>query len=272
MTAFQQADDFRAECDALAKVLEPLRDEQYETKTLFKDWTLHDVIAHLHIFNWAADVSIHQPKQLDSFKEFQVESRKKGLDLRGLTDEWLGEDRNRAVYLRWRDYYPEMCERLDGVDPRQRAEWFGPSMSVRSSITARQMETWAHGQEVFDVLGLERLEEDRIKNIVFLGLNTFGWTYAVRELAVPNLVPQLRLTAPSGEIWQWNETETTNKIEGSAFEFCQVVAQTRNIADTRLRVSGEVAIEWMRMAQCFAGAAQAPPPAGARHKAETTSA
>ena len=272
MTTFQQADDFRAECDALAEVLEPLRDEQYETATLFKQWTLHDVVAHLHISNWAADVSIHQPEDFDSFKETQAESRARGLSPRELTDEWFEGERDRAVYLRWRDYYPEMCDRLDGVNPKGRVQWVGPSMSVRSSITARQMETWAHGQEVFDVLGLERGEQDRIKNIVFLGLNTFGWTYAVRELSVPDVVPHLRLTAPSGEIWEWNETETINRIEGSAVEFCQVVTQVRNIADTRLHVVGAVAIEWMSMAQCFAGAAQSPPAPGTRHKAVTTAA
>ena len=43
-------------------------------------------------------------------------------------------------------------------------------MSARSAISARQMETWAHGQEVFDVLGADREEHDRIRNIVVLGL------------------------------------------------------------------------------------------------------
>jgi hypothetical protein len=47
-------------------------------------------------------------------------------------------------------------------------------------------------------------------------------------------------------------------------EFCQVVAQTRNIEDTALRVSGEVAHEWMSLAQCFAGPPVDPPAPGSR--------
>ena len=267
MTTFQQADDFRAECDALADVLEPLSDDDFEAETLFKQWTLHDVVAHLHIFNWAADASIHQPNELKSLSDDLRRGRSRGLSLREVTDDWLEGQRNRAVYERWRDYYPGMCERLEGVDPKMRVEWFGPSMSVRSSITARQMETWAHGQEVFDVLGLDRSEGDRIKNIVVLGLNTFKWTYAVRKLEVPEIVPHLRLVAPSGDVWDWNETDKASSIEGSAVEFCQVVTQVRNIADTKLSVKGEVAIEWMSMAQCFAGGPETPPPPGTRCKA-----
>ena len=266
MSSFQQIDDFRAECDCLAEVLEPLSDADFERATLFKGWTLHDVVAHLHIFNYAADASYHDQSAFDGFKRFMA-ARRGRLTLRELTDEWLEGKRNRAVYDVWREYYRRMCERLEGVDPRKRVEWFGPPMSVRSSVTARQMETWAHGQEVFDVLGLDREESDRIRNIVFLGFNTFGWTYVVRGLEVPGVVPRLRLTAPSGKVWTWNEEEESNCIAGQAVDFARVVTQVRNIADTSLEVTGPVATEWMGMAQCFAGPPETPPPPGSRHKA-----
>ncbi len=266
MSSFQQIADFRAECDCLAEVLDPLADADFERATLFKGWTLHDVVAHLHIFNYAADASYHDLAAFDGFRQFMAERRGR-LNLRELTDEWFEGKRNRAVYDVWRAYYPRMCDRLDGVDPRKRVEWFGPPMSVRSSVTARQMETWAHGQEVFDVLGLDRDETDRIRNIVFLGLNTFGWTYAVRGLEVPGVVPALELTAPSGEVWTWNEDETANRITGAAVEFAQVVTQVRNVADTSLEIVGPVATEWMSIAQCFAGGPETPPAPGTRHKA-----
>lgn len=41
-------------------------------------------------------------------------------------------------------------------------------MSARSCITARQMETWAHGQEIFDALGVVRRDGDRIRNVAHL--------------------------------------------------------------------------------------------------------
>jgi len=139
-------------------------------------------------------------------------------------------------------------------------------MSVRSSITARLMETWAHGQEIYDLLGVERIDGDRIKNIAVLGVNTFGWTFINRGLEVPSPVPQVRLTSPSGQNWVWNEATADELVEGSATEFCQVVTQVRNVADTRLRVTGEVASRWMSIAQCFAGPPEDPPAPGARHR------
>jgi hypothetical protein len=57
-------------------------------------------------------------------------------------------------------------------------------------------------------------------------------------------------------------------LEGRATEFCQVVTQCRNIADTSLKVSGDVARQWMAVAQCFAGPPQDPPAPGVRRKAE----
>ena len=57
-------------------------------------------------------------------------------------------------------------------------------------------------------------------------------------------------------------------MTGDAVEFCQVVAQTRNIADTKLVTKGETAQRWMQIAQCFAGAPNDPPVKGTRHKAK----
>jgi len=126
------------------------------------------------------------------------------------------------------------------------------------------METWAHGQEVYDVLGKVRRNADRIRNIVVLGNNTYGWTFKVRGQEPPVPRPHLKLTAPSGEIWTYNDPSAEEVIEGLAEEFCQVVTQTRNIADTRLKVTGANAKNWMSKAQCFAGAAEPPPPPGTR--------
>ena len=36
---------------------------------------------------------------------------------------------------------------------RPASPWYGPSMSARSFVTARLMETWAHGMDVADALG-----------------------------------------------------------------------------------------------------------------------
>ena len=158
----------------------------------------------------------------------------------------------------------EITEKFKVEDPKKRVRWIGPDMSVISSISARHMETWAHGQAIFDSLGIVRSNKDRILNIVIMGNNTFNWSYKVNKLDIPKEVPYLKLTSPSGKLWEFNDNQNTNFIEGMAEEFCQVVTQVRNIKDVKLVVKGEISENWMSIAQCFAGKAQIPPEAGTR--------
>jgi uncharacterized protein (TIGR03084 family) len=168
---------------------------------------------------------------------------------------------------RWIETAEEVAEAYDGTDPKARLKWAGPDMSALSCITARQMETWAHGQEVFDALGLERAEADRIRNICHLGVATHGWSFAVRGQVVPDPAAFVRLIAPSGAEWTWGDPASPDRVEGSAVAFAQVMTQVRNIADTGLSVTGDGARRWMQNAQCFAGPPETPPPPGSRHRA-----
>jgi len=259
----QQAYDFRDESNALWNLLEPLAEEDFKQTTLFKDWTINHVIGHLHMWNWAADTSLTDP---DAFHAWSAEAwpvmAEQGI--RGYEEVWLDGLQGRKLLDTWQEYYRDMTGRFAAADPKQRVKWVGPDMSVRSSITARLMETWAHGQEVYDLLGVKRVNADRIRNIAQLGINTFGWTFANRQEEPPGPVPQVRLLAPSGEVWTWNEDNTDDIVEGAAEEFCQVVTQTRSLGDTSLQVSGPVAERWMAVAQCFAGPVETPPAPGER--------
>jgi uncharacterized protein (TIGR03084 family) len=137
-------------------------------------------------------------------------------------------------------------------------------MKPRMFATARQMETWAHGWEIWDLIGGVRPAADRLYNVATIGVRTFGWTFTNRGEDLPGPAPRVELTSPSGRLWTWNEDNATNCVRGSAVEFCQVVTQVRNIADTALTVEGPIAQQWMAIAQCFAGPPADPPPAGTR--------
>lgn len=260
-----QAQDFLDESEAVYKLVSPLSDEQFETKTLFKEWTIGNVIGHLYMWNWAADLTL---KDGEAFKVFFKSVMKETPNLGNLTAferKWLGDLRGRALMEAWRTHYLEMAQRYGAADPSKRVKWAGPDMTVRSKITARLMETWAHAQAVFDVLGqVRKCSDPIIKNIVILGCNTYGWTFKVRGIDPPGPMAHVKLTAPSGDVWTFGEASDVERIEGSAEEFCQVVTQTRNIADTSLHVTGPGATSWMAKAQCFAGGPNPPPAPGTR--------
>ncbi len=258
-----EALDFKEESAALCELMKDLSEDELNAPTQFKGWTLNNVLEHLHVWNWAANESYVDEKNFVKFVDGVMAYATSG-GLRAFETKWLEGLSGRALLDTWREFFVDMGERFMDVDPKMRLKWAGPDMSARSSISARLMETWAHGQEIYDHLGVVRENGDRIRSICVLGTNTFGWTYATRKETPPGPMPYVRKTATSGTNWEFGEPSETETIEGDAGEFCQVVTQVRNIADTQLRVTGDVAIDWMSKAQCFAGSPETPPAPGTR--------
>ncbi len=259
-----QALDYLDECNALHDLLAGADDDAWERPTQFKGWTFNDVVGHLFLFDRAARLTLQDPPAFAEFMQEKSSLARRGRSLKEYTRTWIGDSRGRVLLARWAENYHEVSGIYAAADPRHRVAWAGPGMSVRSCISARQMETWAHGQAVFDALGRVRVEHDRIKNIAIMGINTFAWTFANRALSIPPVKPFVRLTSPGGAVWEWNEHREDPIIEGTAVDFCRVVTQTRNVADTDLRVAGEAAKQWMVYAQCFAGPPEQPPAPGSR--------
>ena len=262
--ALKQSIDFRDESNALYDVLKNTKDDLFNSQTQFKTWTINDVLYHLHVWNNAAYLSLSDQEEFTKFMKKFFNTIKAGCSARAYEKE-LSNNRSGADLLaEWKEGFEKVSDKFSEADPKKRVKWAGPDMSVRSSITARLMETWSHGQEIYDQLGIIRKDDDRIKNIVIMGINTFGWTYKNRSIEVPKDQPKLILESPTNEKWEWNTQNNDNSIIGSATEFCQVVTQVRNIKDTSLRVKGDVASMWMSIAQCFAGPPEDPPKKGSR--------
>lgn len=261
----QVAHDFAAESRALYDIIAPLGNREFDRTTLFKGWTVNQILRHLYVWNIAADLSLDGGEAFSLFMEKMKQGVRKGR-LPDFEADYLDGLSGHMLLSAWIGQVEKMEAAFATVDPKMRVQWVGPDMSAISSITARLMETWAHGQAVYDMLGLVRTDADRIANIVRLGINTFGWTYKNRRRDVPPM-PFVRLHAPSGVLWEYGTENDDERVEGCATEFCQVVTQTRNIADTGLTVTGPVAREWMAMAQCFAGPPVDPLAPGVRHRA-----
>jgi len=259
----QQAEDFRAESKALYALLDGADADAFDQPTQFKDWTINAVLQHLFFWNQMAGLQLTDEAKLTKTMDDVLSSDG---SLRDYESNHFGFLGGRELLEQWDHDVDTTADLFANADPKARLKWAGPDMSARSSITARLMETWAHGQEAYDHLGVERQNEDRIQNIVVLGVNTFGWTYKTRKETPPGPMPFLEFTAPSGAVWTYGEDNPTDRISGAAEEFCQVVTQTRNIADTQLTVTGDVAKDWMSKAQCFAGPPETPPAPGTRYR------
>jgi uncharacterized protein (TIGR03084 family) len=257
-------DDLLAESDALRSLLDDAGPAVWAEPTAFKGWTPYDVVAHIDLFN---RVAIDALQGRDTFAEIlagYARSARQGIDMFEHNRRWLGSPTGPVLLAEWHRHASELAAHFDARDPDARVPWISGTMSARSLVSARQMETWAHAQAVFDLLGAERQESDRIRNVAVLAVNTFAFAFRNRGLAIPADKPYVRLVAPSGAVWTWNDPDSETRIEGSAVEFCQVAAQTRNAADTRLTLKGESARAWAEIAQCFAGPPHDPPAPGTR--------
>ncbi|MBS0643841.1 MAG: TIGR03084 family protein [Proteobacteria bacterium] len=263
----QQIADFRAEADELNVLLLTLHEADWARTTLFKSWAIADVVRHLHSGDLLAAASADGPEAFAQMRAETQALRDRGLSRLEVERHRLDNLSGARLQERWYGQMAALCDRLAAMPADTRLKWAGPDMGLRMFTTARQMETWAHGQEIFDVMGVVRQPTDRLRNIAEIGVRTYGWTFANRGQATPGPAPYVRLRAPSGAIWEWNDHAPDNCIEGEALDFCQVVTQVRNVVDTALTVIGHPAQTWMGVAQCFAGPPENPPAPGTRFTA-----
>jgi uncharacterized protein (TIGR03084 family) len=259
-----QAADFRAEAEDLHALLVTLRDADWGRPTLFKQWTVNDIVQHLHDSDLMAAASVAGAAAFAAYQAERKALMDSGLTRMLATRRKMGDLTGQRLLTRWFTTMAELCDKLSALPAGVRLKWAGPDMGVRMFATARQMETWAHGQAIYDLLGAARTSTDRLRNIAEIGVRTYAWSFANRGQPVPGPAPYVRLTGPSGAVWEWNDQTPDNAVEGDALAFCQVVTQTRNVVDTALQVTGEPARSWMAIAQCFAGPPETPPAPGSR--------
>ncbi|MFJ5925859.1 TIGR03084 family metal-binding protein [Kitasatospora sp. NPDC092948] len=173
--------------------------------------------------------------------------------------EGVGEE-PAALLTRWRAGRAEVARALAEAPTEARLPWFGPPMKARSMLTARLMETWAHGQDVADALGAVRTPTDRLRHIAHLGVRTVGFAFAAHGRPAPAAPIRFELRSPAGELWTWGEEGAADRVSGPALDFCLLVTQRRHPDDLALTAEGDTARAWLPLAQAFAG----PPGEGRR--------
>ncbi len=250
-------DDLDDEYTDLVGLVSPFRadDPAWDLATPAAGWAIRDQVSHLAFFDDAGRRAVEEPEAFAS--EAEVALAQSGDPM--ATHLALGRSMDGDQLLGWwKEAHTGMVRAVSGVDPAVKLPWYGPPMGVLSFVSARLMETWAHGQDVADALGLERESTDRLRHVAHLGVRARPFSYAVRGRDIPPGRIELALVGPSGGRWDWHVGEGEGsppaaRIEGPALDFCLVVTQRRNVADTALVVDGPAAIEWMSLAQAFAG-------------------
>lgn len=243
-------DDLQNESDALDALVHPLAAEQWALPTPAPRWTIAHQIGHLL---WTDRVALMSITDEPGFLRLVAEAMPK-------VDTFVDDAADEMAVLPpaelladWRSTRAALHAALRGVPEGRKLLWFGPPMSGASMATARLMETWAHGLDVADALGVAVAPTPRLKPIAHLGVRTRDFAFSVHGLTPPAEPFRVELTAPDGGVWEWGPEDAAQRVTGAALDFCYLVTQRRPRAELDLVADGVDAEKWLSIAQAFAG-------------------
>lgn len=239
--------DLHDEHLSLDGVVAALTEEQWSLPTPAVGWSIRDQISHLWFFDQRATLALRDP---EAFADDAAR-----LMASGGTQASVEPGRaisGAALLTAWRADRADLLALARTIDPASRIPWYGPAMAGRSFITARLMETWAHGHDVVDALGLTVAPTSRLRHVAHIGVRARPFSYLINSMTLPDEPVYVALQAPDGSTWEWGD-DGPIRVTGAALDFCRVVTQRRHLDDTALRVEGAAAVEWMSIAQAFAG-------------------
>jgi len=246
--------DLSAETAWLHQIIDPLAAGDWQRMTPAAGWTIGDQVSHLAYFDEMAVTAATDPDAFALARDQSVAT--------GDTPDTIAARYRRLTPAELRDWFSrargELLTAFSRLDPSARVPWFGPAMSVAAALTARLMETWAHGQDIADSVGAHREPTGQLRHVAHIGVGARPFSYAAHGLDPPVEPVRVELVGPAGELWTWGPPDAHDRVTGPALDFCLLVTQRRHRADTAVVAAGSGAEVWLSIAQAFAG----PPGAG----------
>ena len=243
--------DLTAEGDELDALVRDLPADEWRRPTPAAGWTIATQIAHLA---WSDEVATTAAVDPAAFAEIAARvSADPGAVDRAAAAHADGEPAE--LLTSWRGGRVALRSTLAAVTPGTKLPWFGPSMGPATMATARLMETWAHGQDVADALGVARLPTVRLRHVAYLGIRTRDWSFRVHGRPAPTQPIRVELSAPADETWEFGPADADQRVTGPALDFALLITQRRHRDDLGLVATGAAADAWLDVAQAFAGPA-----------------
>lgn len=242
--------DLLAESAQLDGLVAELPDADWARDTPAAGWTIGHQIAHLH---WTDQLAVQAITDPDSFAAALRQAAAESADLVDRAAATGAGLPPAELLTRWRAGRAQLAAALIDVPDGGKLAWFGPPMSPASMATARLMETWTHGLDVADALGVTVPVTDRLRHIARLAVRTRDFAFRVHGRPVPDELFRVELTGPSGQLWEFGPADAGQRVTGPALDLCLLATQRRNLADLALQATGPDAEAWLSIAQAFAG-------------------
>jgi uncharacterized protein (TIGR03084 family) len=240
MTPYEQVlADHGDEVAALDALLSTLSDDEWLKATPAEGWDVRDCVAHLAVGDEMALECVVMDRVPDDMQR-GMDAVGAGLEAAAMFEQELVE-RGRVlapgdVASWWRAGNVALRDALSEMDTSRRLPWGPNVLSPASFVTARLMETWAHGLDCFDGVGVEPTDTDRLRHIALLAIRALPYAFFVAGLDAPGPV-RLTLQAPGGGEWRIGPDDAPTVIEAAASDWCRVAVR-RDRRDERSRLSG----------------------------------
>jgi len=246
--------DLAAESDDLDQLVAGLDRGGWLRPTPASGWTIAAQIAHLA---WTDDLALLAASRPDDFlaELNRLVATGATADLADRVARDQAGDGGQPLLHRWRYGRAQLDQALRQVPVGHALPWFGPPMSAASMATARLMETWAHGQDVADALGVHRAPTARLRHVARLATRTRDFAFALHAKPLPASAFRVELAAPDGAIWTFGPADADQRVTGPALDFCLLAVRRIHRADTALVATGTDADAWLDIVQAFAGPA-----------------
>lgn len=247
--------DLEAEGEQLDSFVASLTEDQWREPTVAPGWDTATQIAHLA---WTDEIAVTAATDRTRWDALLLDAIS---DPDGYADAQARQIADGTscpdLLERWRQGRHALAATLRGYPDGGRLPWFGPPMSPTSMGTARLMETWAHGLDVFETFGVAPAPVDRVRHVVFLGAVTRGFAFASNGLEPPAVEVRVELVLPSGAVFAHGDPQAADRVTGSGYDFARLVTRRARRDDLDLVATGPVADRWLDIAQAFAGPAGA---------------
>jgi uncharacterized protein (TIGR03084 family) len=242
--------DLRAESDELDALVADLPLGRWADATPAPGWTIAHQIGHLL---WTDRVALTSVTDEAGFAAALEEAAKNPAGFVDAGADALALTPPAQLLADWRQTRSRLHDELLAVPEGRKLPWFGPPMSAASMATARLMETWAHGLDVADSLGVKRPATARLRSIAHIGVRTRDYAFTINGLIPPADPFRVELRAPDGSAWEWGPNDAAQRVTGSAEDFCMLVTQRRTRSALDVTAVGADAERWLGIAQAFAG-------------------
>ncbi|MCY3580799.1 MAG: maleylpyruvate isomerase family mycothiol-dependent enzyme [bacterium] len=229
--------DLVAEQQLLDQFLQKITVNRWDVQIPHEEWTIRDTLSHLahfqeYAYNAVAEDGamlneIDQYETVDDFSEVGVQ---KGREMRPQdVIEW------------WRMGRAKVVDALSQASARDRVPWVYAGMSAKTFATYQLAEVWAHGLDIYEAMGEELEDTERLRHILWLAHKTLPWAF---DLAGYEYTEPVRIEGigPMYAKYVAGPDDTDQLIRGPAGEICRVAVQRLHPDDAEnVILKGEVA-------------------------------